>query len=59
VSGERIRAELAAGRKPKIKLRGTCTAQNGSTVENAVIHFGDAKRGRGFKLPLEADATTR
>lgn len=58
-SESRIRAELAAGRKPKMKLAGTCSDSNGATVENAVIHFSDAKSGKGFKLPLEADATTR
>jgi hypothetical protein len=58
-SESRIRAELAAGRKPKMALAGTCTGANGSTVEHAVIHFSDGKSGRGFKLPLEADATAK
>jgi hypothetical protein len=58
-SESRIRAELAAGRNPKMTLAGTCTGANGSTVEHAVIHFSDGKGGRGFKLPLEADARAK
>ena len=58
-SESRIRSELAAGRSPKMSLSGQCIGQNGTTTETAVIHFSDGKRGKGFRLPLEADATTR
>jgi hypothetical protein len=58
-SENRVRAELAAGRKPKMTLRGQCQGQNGTTVETAVIHFKKGKRGNGFTLPLIADAKAR
>jgi hypothetical protein len=58
-SENRLRSELAAGRSPKMTLHGQCIGQNGTTTETAVIHFSDAKSGRGFKLPLEADANVK
>lgn len=58
-SENRIRAELAAGRTPKMTLRGQCEGQNGTTVERAVIHFKKGKHGKGFKLPLIADAKAK
>jgi hypothetical protein len=57
-SESRIRAELAKGHKPKMTLTGTCSDSNGASAQHAVIHFSDA-RGKGFKLPLEADARAR
>jgi hypothetical protein len=53
-----FRADLAKGRKPKMTLTGTCSDSNGASAQHAVIHFSDA-RGKGFKLPLEADARAR
>jgi hypothetical protein len=58
-SENRLRSELAAGRSPKMTLHGQCIGQNGTTTETAVIHFSDGKSGKGFKLPLEADANVK
>jgi hypothetical protein len=54
-----IRAELAAGRSPTMTLSGGCSTDNGARQVAAKLHFSDAKHGKGFKLPLEADATVR
>jgi hypothetical protein len=54
-----IRAELAAGRSPKMTLSASCSNDNGASPVGAKLHFSDAKGGKGFKLPLEADATVR
>jgi opacity protein-like surface antigen len=54
-----IRAELAAGRSPKMTLTGGCSTPDSHSSVSAKLHFSDRKSGRGFKLPLEADATTR
>jgi hypothetical protein len=54
-----LRAELAAGRSPTMKLSGSCSNDNGATPVGAKLHFSDAKHGKGFKLPLEADATVK
>lgn len=51
-----IRAELAKGRKPKMTLTGSCSNDNGARQVGAKLHFSDGKRGKGFRLPLEADA---
>jgi hypothetical protein len=58
-SENRIRTELKKGHPVKMTLNGTCTGPDGSSSQSAVIHFSDAKSGRGFTLPLEADARVR
>jgi opacity protein-like surface antigen len=50
-SEKRIRSELAAGRKPKMKLRGQCKGTSGVTVETATLHF---KAGKGKTLIADA-----
>jgi hypothetical protein len=42
-SERRIRKELAAGRKPKMTLRGQCKGTDGATVETATLHFKSGK----------------
>jgi hypothetical protein len=54
-----IRAELAAGRPVTMTLSGSCSNDNGARQVSAKLHFSDAKKGKGFKLPLEADARVR
>ena len=54
-----LRAELAAGRSPKMTLTGGCSTPDSHTTVSAKLHFSDAKHGKGFKLPLEADATVK
>jgi hypothetical protein len=54
-----IRSELAAGRTPKMTLAASCSTNNGATPVSAKLRFSDGKKGKGFKLPLEADATVR
>jgi hypothetical protein len=52
-SEKRIRSELAAGRKPKMVLRGQCKGANGVTVETATLHL---KGGKGKTLIADAKA---
>jgi hypothetical protein len=54
-----IRAELAAGRSPKMTLTASCSTPDSATPVSAKLHFSDGKRGKGFKLPLIADATVK
>lgn len=54
-----IRGDLAAGHSPKMTLSGSCSNDNGARQVGAKLHFSDGKRGKGFKLPLEADATVK
>jgi hypothetical protein len=54
-----LRSELAAGRTPKMTLTASCSTNNGATPVSAKLRFSDGKKGKGFKLPLEADATVR
>jgi len=54
-----LRVELAAGRSPTMTLSASCSNDNGTTPVGAKLHFSDGKRGKGFKLPLEADATVK
>ena len=54
-----LRAELAAGRSPTMTLTASCSNDNGATPVGAKLHFSDGKRGKGFRLPLEADATVK
>ena len=54
-----LRAELAAGRSPKMTLTGGCSTPDSHSTVSAKLHFSDGKRGKGFKLPLEADATVK
>jgi hypothetical protein len=54
-----LRSELRAGRTPKMTLSASCSTNNGATPVSARLRFSDAKKGKGFKLPLEADATVK
>jgi hypothetical protein len=54
-----IRAELAASRSPKMTLTAGCATLDSHSSASAKLHFSDGKSGRGFKLPLEADAKVR
>jgi hypothetical protein len=54
-----IRAELKAGRSPTMTLSGACSNDSGARQVGAKLHFSDGKHGKGFKLPLEADATVK
>ncbi len=54
-----IRSDLAAGHSPKMTLSASCSTDAGATPVSAKIHFSDAKHGKGFKLPLEADANVK
>jgi hypothetical protein len=54
-----IRRELAAGRAPGMTLTASCSTPDSATPVSAKLHFSDAKSGKGFKLPLEADAAVR
>ena len=40
-------------------LTGGCSTPDSHTTVSAKLHFSDAKHGKGFKLPLEADATVK
>jgi hypothetical protein len=40
-------------------LSASCSTNNGATPVSARLRFSDAKKGKGFKLPLEADATVK
>jgi len=51
-----LRSELKAGRTPKMTLTGGCATADSHTTVTAKLKFSDGKRGKGFKLPLEADA---
>jgi hypothetical protein len=51
-----LRAELKAGRTPKMTLTGGCATPDSHTTVTAKLKFSDGKKGKGFKLPLEADA---
>jgi hypothetical protein len=55
-----LRSDLKAGHTPKMTLTASCSNQNqGVTPVSAKLRFSDAKKGKGFKLPLEADATVK
>jgi hypothetical protein len=51
-----LRSELAAGRTPKMTLAASCSTNAGATPVSAKLRFSDGKRGKGFALPIEADA---
>jgi hypothetical protein len=55
-----LRSELRAGRTPKMTLSASCSGQDQSvTPVSAKLRFSDGKKGKGFALPLEADATVK
>jgi hypothetical protein len=54
-----IRSELSAGRTPKMTLAASCSTNDGATPVSAKLRFSDGKKGKGFSLPLEADATVK